>query len=105
MKKGVLFSVLSSTCFGHQYAHHQEYIAAYDVQHWYCRPRSSGARLLYCTILHHTAVVVTNNCRIVHTASSYAPLYLGRQYQYWTSYAVIYYIVLLMMGILMPETC
>jgi hypothetical protein len=67
------------------------WITAYNVQLWYCRLRPTGAGLLaVCT---------------VHTVSSPAPLDFKRQYQCWTLYAVIHYIVLLMMGILMPESC
>jgi hypothetical protein len=44
-----------------------------------------------------------NNSRTVHIASSPAPLDLRQQYQCWTSYPVVHYIVLLIMGILMPE--
>jgi hypothetical protein len=42
---------------------------------------------------HSTHITTTQNLTV----------YLS--FQCWTSYAVIYYIVLLMMGILMPETC
>jgi hypothetical protein len=46
-----------------------------------------------------------NNFHTVLTASSPALLDLRRQYQCLTSYAAVHYIVLLMMGILMPKTC
>jgi hypothetical protein len=51
---GVYSVFFSSTCFGHQYAHHQEYnmmTTAFDVQHWYCFLGSSRAELLaVCTV-------------------------------------------------------
>jgi hypothetical protein len=46
-----------------------------------------------------------NNFRTLHTASSPAPLDHTRQYQCWTAYAVVHYIILLMMGTLVPEAC
>jgi hypothetical protein len=57
---------------------------AFDVQHWYCYLGSSRAGLL---------------------ASGLSVLDPRRQYKCWSSNAVVRYTVLLMMGILMPETC
>jgi hypothetical protein len=50
--------------------------------------------------IYHITYHIMSNTGI----AAWGRVELRRQYQCWTSYAVIYYIVLLMMGLLIPET-
>jgi len=92
-----------TTCFGHHYAHHQENNTVY-----YCT---------WCSALVVLAVVVWSwvaVCTVwkllfdfhrVHTANDPAPHNHSQHNQCRTLYAVIHSLVLLVMGIMMPETC
>jgi len=71
-----------STCFGHHYAHHQENKTVYYR--------------VWCSALVVLAVVMW---------SWDASLRHSQHNQCRTPYAVIHSLVLLMMGIMMPETC
>jgi hypothetical protein len=89
---GIIMPIIKSTI---------QWTTAFDVQHWYCRLGPSEAGLLaVCTVWK-----LFFDFHTVHTASIPALLNPRRQYQCWTSNAAVRYIVLLMMGILMPETC
>jgi hypothetical protein len=90
-----------STCFGHHYAHRQEN----KIVH--CR--------IWCSVLAVMAVVVWRwdaNCvhcetvtSAVNTARVPAPHHHSHHNQYRTPYAAVHTLVLLMMGVMMPETC
>jgi len=87
-----------STCFGHHYAHP----TACGVLHWVCR--------LWLAVALWSCIVscvhcVNNNFHTVHTAhdadhSQPQPTHPGR-----TPHAVGHGFILLMMGIMMSETC
>ena len=85
----VYYQTSISTCFGHHYAHHQENKTVY-----YC---------MWCSALVVLAVVVV--VHTVYTAYGPAPHNHSQHSQCRTPYAVIHRLVLLMMGIMMPETC
>jgi len=53
----------------------------------------------------HTAYCSNSNLHTVHTANDPAPHNLNQYNQCRTPYAVTHGLVLLMMGIMMPETC
>jgi len=67
-----------STCFGHHYAHHQENKTVY-YRVW------CSALVVLDVVMWSWDASQHNQCR--------------------TPYAVIHSLVLLMMGIMMPETC
>ena len=71
------------------------FTAAYGVLHWWLC--GAGTRPV-CTV----KVTVTFT---VHTACVPAPHNHSHHYQCRTPYAAVHTLVLLMMGIIMPETC
>ena len=78
-----------STCFGYHYAHHQENKSVH------CR--------IWCSVLVVMAMVVWSwdaSCVHLHSAHS-----LRHQNQCRTPYAAVHTLVLLVRGIMMPETC
>jgi hypothetical protein len=84
-----IIKTLISTCFGHHYAHHQE--------------NKSVHCLIWCSALVVMAVVVWSwdACYFLSPKSpKYSHLLLV-----FTPYAAVHTLVLLMMGIMMPETC
>jgi len=90
-----------STCFGHHYAHHQENkTVSYCMQcsAWVCRLWSCGAVCTVWQLLFDTAHTVHNGAPQDHSQPQ--PTHPGR-----TSHAVGHSLILLMMGIMMPETC
>ena len=79
-----------STCFGHHYAHHQGNKTVH-----YCMWCSAWVCRLWL------AVVVWNCLQAApHNHSQPQPTHPGR-----TPHAVVHGLILLMMGIMMPETC
>ena len=88
-----------STCFGHHYAHHQENKSVH------CR--------IWCSVLVVMAVVVWSwDASCVHCegycstqSNSYLPHNHSHHNQCRTPYAAVRTLVLLMMGIMIPETC
>ena len=80
-----------STCFGHHYAHHQGNKTVY-----YC---------IWCSTLVVLVVVVWSWVHTMHTSYDPAPHNHNQHNQCRTPYAVIHCLVLLVMGIMMPETC
>ena len=93
-----LLSNFISTCFGHHYAHHQENKSVH------CR--------IWCSALVVMAVVVWSwDASCVHCESYCsrarvpAPHNHSHHQQCRTPYAAVHTLVLLMMGIMMPETC
>ena len=70
--------IACSTCFGHHYAHHQELESIIQMV---------SACGIWCSLPHHTDNLKTK-----------APNSTGRDHLYNT-------LELLMMGIMMPETC
>jgi len=76
-------------------------ITAYGVLHWLCWLWLCGAgSQSVCTVWK-----LLFDFHTVHTACDPAPHNHNQHNQCWTSYAVIHGLVLLMMGIMMPETC
>ena len=90
-----------STCFWHHYAHHQENKSVH------CR--------IWCSVLVVMAVVVwswdascvhcESYCFTVNTVRVPSPYNHSHHNQYRTPYAAVHNLVLLTMGIMMPETC
>ena len=76
--------------------------AAYGVLHWlwWLWLCGAGTRAV-CTV----KVTVRTLTFTVHTARVPAPLNHSHHYQCWTPYAAVHTLVLLMMRIMMPETC
>ena len=75
--------------------------AAYGVLHWSWWLWLCGAGMqAACTVKASRTVTFT-----VHTACIPAPHSHSHHYQCRTPYAAVHTIVLLMMGIMMPETC
>ena len=79
-----------STCFGHHYAHHQENKAVS-----YCMRRSAWVCRLWLAVVLWSCVVSSRRSH-----SQPQPTHPGR-----TPHAVGHGLILLMMGIMMPETC
>ena len=75
-------------------------ITAYGVLHWLCGAGSQAV----CTVWR-LLLLFDSNFHTVHTACDPAPHNHNQHNQCRTPYAVIYGLVLLMMGIMMPETC
>jgi len=102
-----LFQLSISTCFGHHYAHLQNkamyyciwcsVLVVFAVVVWSC-----DANCVHCV---KVVVRLNNNFHTVHTARVTAPHYHSQHNQCRTPYAVIHGLVLLKMGIMMPETC
>jgi len=90
-----------STCFGHHYAHHQE-----NKTVSYCMRCSAWVCRLWLGVVLWSYVVCC--VHTVHTAHNAAPqdhtqpqsIHPGR-----TPHAVRHGLILLMMGIMVPETC
>ena len=96
-----LFQLSISTCLGHHYAHIQENKTVY-YRIW-CSALVVLAVVVWSCV-HRVKDVVgsNNNFHTVHTACDPAP---HSHNQCRTPYAVIHGLVLLMMGIMVPETC
>ena len=93
----VYYQTSISTCFGHRYAHHQENKTVH-----YC---------IWCSVLVVWSCVVSSVhcvhtvCTLLTTQLHTTTANLSQHNQYRTPYAVVHGLVLLMMGITMPETC
>jgi hypothetical protein len=90
-KEGVLFSFLSSTCFGHQYAHHQEYnIVDYSI--WCCCPSNNHRTVHTACSPTKTAVQCTKLAAQLHstsggnTSAGHHMLFSTILYSWWWSY-------------------
>ena len=97
-----------STCFGHNYAHHQENkTVSYCMRcsAWVCR---LWLAVVLCICVVSCVHCVNSNFHTVHTACDAAPqdhsqpqpTHLGR-----TPHSVGHGLILLMLGIIMPKTC
>ena len=75
-------------------------ITAYGVLHWLCLAVVVCSWVVSC--VHCVKVTVDSNLHTLHTAYDAAP---HNRNQCRTPYAVIHGLALLMIGIIMPETC
>jgi len=89
-----------STCFGHRYAHHQE-----NETVSYCMRCSAWVCRLWLAVVLWSCVVSCVHFHTVHTAHDAAPQDHSQHNQCRTLYAVGHGLILLMMGIMVPETC
>jgi hypothetical protein len=89
----VYYQTFIWTCFGHHYAHHQENKSVH------CR--------IWCSALVVMAVVMWSwDASCVHCESYCSTAHNHSHHnQSRTPYAAVHTLVLLMMGIMMPETC
>jgi len=109
-KSHVYYQTSISTCFGHHYAHHRENKTMY-----YCIWFSALVVLAVvmwswdASCVHCVKVTVrfksNSNLHTVHTAYDPALHNHSQHNQCRKPYTVIHGLVLLMMGIMMPETC
>jgi len=95
----VKVTVRTVTCFGHQHAHHQENKTVY-YRIW-----CSALVVLAVVVWSCVVSCVHSKLHTVHTAHDAAPHNNSQHNQCRTPYAVVHGLVLLMMGIMMPETC
>ena len=109
----VYYQTFISTCFGHHYAHHQENKSVH------CRIWCSALVVMAVGFGHHYAHHQENKCVhcriwcsalvvmavVVWSWGVPAPHNHSHHYQCRTPYAAVHTLVLLMMGIMMPETC
>ena len=90
---GVYYRSFTSTCFGHHYAHRQENETVY-YRIW--------CSALFCWLWSCGAALCESYCSTVHVPS---PHNRSQHNQCRTPHAVVQGLVLLTMGIMMPETC
>ena len=98
-----------STCFGHHYAHHQKNKSVH------CRIWCSALVVMAVVVWSWDAICVhcegywrycwNSDLHTEHTARVPAPHNHSHHNQCRTPYAAVHTLVLLMMGIMMPETC
>jgi hypothetical protein len=95
-------SFIASTCFGHQYSHHQEYLP--DTRKKPYTHTTNDPRPPAFTSLTNSLLAKPLDCNTLHhNTRAYNFAYL---FQVWPPKSRSYLlIVLLMMGILVPVTC
>jgi len=91
---GIIMSIIRRT---------RQCITAYGVLYWLCWLWLCAVLCKLCALCE--AYCSSTKLHSVHTAYDPAPHNHSQHNQCRTPYAVIYGLVLLMMGIMMPETC